>query len=178
MKTNNPLLRFGVALFASAVVAISAVACSGDSPDSSKNSSVSVRVIVVTDYTKLKDGDLISSPYHHNVFVVRQVDDKWFKRPILNPEVFRGYGWRWEDIRTVSSDALRSLTTSRLVREVSLDGVPVNDEVWYQYRITEDRGSVHLVVGGEYDPDSVFSVNKAEMDAYEMGDPVALNRNE
>lgn len=75
-----------------------------------------VRAIEISD---IKDGDLIRAIDGFDVWIVKYVNGKKFKRLILNPEVFNMYGHlRWEDIKDVDSSIVDSFIESTLVRAV------------------------------------------------------------
>ena len=63
------------------------------------------------------DGDLVREADEFDVYIVKLVGDKMFKRLILNPDVFNMYGHlEWTDIQVVDDGTLTTYTTSELVR--------------------------------------------------------------
>ena len=70
----------------------------------------------------INDGDLVRA--YQDVYIVKIVGQKTFKRLILNPQVFDSYGnLRWDNIKTVSQATLDTYTTSNLVRQFQGDGM-------------------------------------------------------
>lgn len=112
------------------------------------------------------DGDIVSPDaeftegsityYPYDVFIVKMVGTKTFKRLILNPEVFESYGHlEWENIQTISADTVDGYTTSQLVRA---DG----DEKVYKLVPDGDTGTKEWMnmtaaeFGATYDWDSIY----------------------
>src|SRR3989344_1506969 len=63
------------------------------------------------------DGDLLTVAGNPDVYIVKLVGSKQFKRLILNPTIFNMYGHlKWSNIQTVSQATLDSYVTSALVR--------------------------------------------------------------
>ena len=91
------------------------------------------------------DGDLIRNPNAEgaaslDIYIVKVVGDKKFKRLVLSPHVFESYahfdkngnGNNWDDVMDVDQSTMDQFTTTDLVRE---DG---NDKV---YRLYAEEGS-------------------------------------
>ena len=75
--------------------------------------------------TQLRDGDIVRVPNTYDVYILKMINGKQFKRLILNPQIFDSYGHlRWENIKDITQQTLNSFTTSNLVREVYADGRP------------------------------------------------------
>lgn len=67
--------------------------------------------------SSIKDGSLVKGIGQNDVYIVKIVDTKKFKRLILSPDVFNSYGHlRWGDIIDVPQDTIESFATSNLVR--------------------------------------------------------------
>ena len=65
------------------------------------------------------DGDLIRAEGDVDVFIVKLINNKKFKRLILNPAVFNKYDHLyWENIKDVSQETVDQHTTTSLVRAV------------------------------------------------------------
>ena len=102
----------------------------------------------------IQDGDLIrvnNDNYlnRNDIYIVKRMGNKNFKRLILNPEIFNSYQHlQWDNVKRVSYDTLDYFITSDLVMEVHPDGTPVNGRI---YRLFG-----HRVVGNklEYDGDT------------------------
>ncbi len=100
-----------------------------------------------------------------DVYIVKYMGGKMFKRLVLNPQVFENYEHlRWEDVMNVSADVLGAYTTSDLVR---------SEETGKVYRLypNEDCGTKQLV---EYhgcfwkriDWDAVYTINGYDERSY------------
>lgn len=50
---------------------------------------------------------------------VYAINDAGYKRHISNPEVFRSYGFKWEDIATITKEEMDNYQESYLIREVN-----------------------------------------------------------
>jgi len=106
-----------------------------------------------------------------DVYIVKLVGEKKFKRLILNPEVFNSYGHlNWEDIQTVSQSVMDEYTTSSLVR---VDTDP--DEKVYALAPDGDTGSKSWInltaeeflgVAGSEDGDSIYTINSTDAGNY------------
>ncbi|MCK5123068.1 MAG: hypothetical protein KAQ87_02880 [Candidatus Pacebacteria bacterium] len=106
-----------------------------------------------------------------DVYIVKLVGTKQFKRLVLNPTVFNSYGHlNWEDIQTVSQSVMDSYTTSGLVR---VDTDP--DEKVYALAPDGDVGakswvnvtaSEFLGVAGSEDGDSIYTINSTDSGYY------------
>lgn len=67
--------------------------------------------------TTLHDGDLIRSKGSTDVYIIKYINNKKYKRLILSPTVFNSYGHlRWQNIIDVTQDTMESFKTSNLVR--------------------------------------------------------------
>ncbi len=117
--------------------------------------------------------------YPYDVFIVKMVNGKTFKRLVLNPEVFESYGHlNWEDIQTIDASAVEGYTTSELVYPDN-DGDGVADGAVYKLVPDGDTGSrQHLdmtaqeFVDNGYDWDSVYVVNSVDFGNYTEGSPI------
>jgi hypothetical protein len=130
--------------------------------------------------TTIVDGDLISSNATNSdgtptlasldVYIVKIVGTKKFKRLVLNPQVFNSYGHlKWENIKEVSQAEVDSFTTSSLAR---VDG---NDKV-YALTPSGDTGAkswINLTAAqflglSQSDPDSIYTINSVDGSNYSV----------
>jgi len=85
------------------------------------------------------DGDLIKTADNPDVYIVKIVGAKKFKRLILNPDIFNSYGHlKWSDIKTVDQATEDQFKVSTLVIEVNNDGSVADPKV---YRISSSANS-------------------------------------
>lgn len=112
------------------------------------------------------DGDLVRETDEFDVYIVKLVGDKKFKRLILNPDVFNMYGHlKWGDIQVVADGTLADYTTSELVREI-------NDDKVYKLYPDGDVGtkkwveSLDCFTSQGFDWDSVYIINSFDRDSY------------
>jgi len=120
------------------------------------------------------DGSLVKTADNDDVYIVKIIGSKMFKRLILNPAIFESYGHlSWSNIITVSQATLDSYTTSNMVIEVTPAGAAVNGRV---YIVTSAAGSDTgtkqwlNVTASEFeaaglDWDSLYQVNATEAGA-------------
>ena len=131
------------------------------------------------------DGDIVSPDaeftedgvtyYPYDVFIVKIVGSKTFKRLILNPEVFESYGHlEWGNIQTISADTVAGYTTSNLVREINDTKV---------YKLTPDgdtgtKGWLNMTAAEfeseGYDWDSIYIINATDRDNYTTGAEITV----
>jgi len=107
--------------------------------------------------------------YPYDVFIVKFVGTKTFKRLVLNPQVFDSYGHlKWSNIKTISAATVAGYTTSSLVREI-------NDTKVYKLSPNGDTGTKQWVETLDcfnskgYDWDSVYIINATDRDNYTTG---------
>lgn len=68
------------------------------------------------------DGDVVRNPSasgdaQFDVYIVKLMGAKKFKRLVLNPQVFNSYGHlKWENVKTVTTEEMNSYKTSGIVR--------------------------------------------------------------
>ncbi len=116
------------------------------------------------------DGDLIKTATHENVYIVKIVGLKKFKRLILNPDIFNQYSHlKWENIKTVSESIFGQYKLSYLVREIT-------DQTVYKLFPDEDTGTKRWVnttwqefESAGLDWDSIYIINNFERDSYNTG---------
>lgn len=106
-----------------------------------------------------------------DVYIVKYINGKMFKRLVLSPSVFENYEHlRWEDVMNVSSDVLDVYTTSDLVRSVITGNV-------YKLYPNGDCGVKRLVecdgcFWNNMDGDSIYWINGFDEDSYMDGYPL------
>jgi len=117
------------------------------------------------------EGDLVSASDSFDIYIIKIVGVKKFKRLILNPDIFNSYGHlRWEDVKTISQTTLDEYTSSELVIEVNPDGSVADPKV---YKVASAPNSdigerQWLNVSAPefealgYDWDSVYYINQTE----------------
>ncbi|MCG2809518.1 MAG: hypothetical protein L6275_04245, partial [Candidatus Portnoybacteria bacterium] len=133
------------------------------------------------------DGDLVRNPNAEgmaqlDIYIVKIVGDKSFKRLILSPHVFESYmhfdkngnGDNWDDVMDVDQATMDSLTTTDLVRE---DG---NDKVYRLYAAegADDGSKYWLNMTAEeftavFDADGIYTINGTDTAGYTAGADVA-----
>ena len=117
------------------------------------------------------DGDLIKTSTSFDIYIVKLIGAKQFKRLILNPAIFNSYGHlKWENVKTVSQSAQDSYTLADLVIEVNPDGSVFDPKV---YRVSSALDSdvgqrqwlnmtaAQFTAEG-YDWDAIYKINHAE----------------
>ena len=131
----------------------------------------------------ISDGDLIKNPNasglaQFDIYIVKLVGSKKFKRLILSPHVFESYGHfdkngdgdkGWNDVTDINQATMDSYTTSDLIREV-------NDTRVYKLTADGDTGvkqwlnmSANDFSVKGYDADSIYNINATDRDAYTAG---------
>jgi len=129
------------------------------------------------------DGDIVSAtaafvdadgntyqPY--DVFIVKIVGSKTFKRLVLNPQVFTSYAHlKWSNLKKLSAAEVAGFTTSSLVR-------PINEAPVYKLSPMGDTGTKQWVDdlacfnSKGYDWDSVYTINAVDSGNYVTGGSV------
>ena len=132
------------------------------------------------------DGDLIRNPSAEgmaqlDIYIVKTVGEKNFKRLILSPHVFESYahfdkngnGDNWDDVMDVDQATMDAYTTTDLVRE---DG---NDKVYRLYAAEgSDTGTKYwLNMTAEsftavFDADAIYTINGTDTAGYTAGSNV------
>ena len=130
------------------------------------------------------EGELIRNPNapgmaQHDIYIVKLVDNKRFKRLILNPHVFESYQHlSWDNVKLVDYTTMRSYKTSSLVRVQDYD-IGVFENKVYQLFPNGDIGiKRHLNISQieferrGYDADSIYNINIVDRDAYITGEDI------
>lgn len=89
--------------------------------------------------SQIIDGDLIQVKNTFDIYIVKIVGAKKFKRLILNPEIFNSYGHlKWENVKEVLQATADNYAVSDLVIEANEDGSIADPKV---YRVSSAKGS-------------------------------------
>lgn len=136
--------------------------------------------------TDIVDGDLIRNPNaegmaQFDIYIVKIVGDKKFKRLILSPHVFESYehfdkngnGNNWDDVIDVDQATMDQYTTSDLVR---VDG----DTKVYRLHAEEgaDTGTKYWLnmtadeFTAVFDADSIYTINSTDVAGYTAGSDI------
>jgi len=124
----------------------------------------------------ISDGTLIKSKENNDVYIVKIIGNKKFKRLVLNPSVFNSYGHlHWNDIIEVTQDTVESFQTSNLVR-ATVAGDP---KVYLLYpesaNLEEgggDSGIKRWIVNEQVfsnlglDWDEIYTINETDRNSY------------
>ncbi len=129
------------------------------------------------------DGDLIRNPSaeglaQFDIYIVKVVGEKKFKRLILSPHVFESYehfdkngnGNNWDDVMDVDQATMNAYTTSDLVRTTGTDpvyrlyaeeGADTGSKYWLNMTASE--------FGAVFDADSIYTINSTDEAGYTSG---------
>ncbi|PJA64498.1 MAG: hypothetical protein CO159_02730 [Candidatus Portnoybacteria bacterium CG_4_9_14_3_um_filter_40_10] len=117
----------------------------------------------------IPEGGLIRANGDVDVYIVKYVGSKKFKRLILNPSIFNSYKHlKWRDIKDVGKSVADSFTVSDLVRAV-------NDFRVYKLYPAGDTGEKRWIETAAvftslgYNWDSVYEINQTDRDSYKTG---------
>lgn len=117
----------------------------------------------------IPEGAIIRADNDIDIYIVKYVGSKKFKRLILSPSVFNNYGHlRWEDVMDVSQATIDSFTTSELVRAVGDDKI-------YRLYPQGDSGQKRLIKNSSVlaklglDSDSIYEINSFDRESYITG---------
>lgn len=129
------------------------------------------------------DGGLIRAIGAQDIYIIKIVRTKKFKRLILNPEIFNSYGHlKWENVKEVEQSVVDGFVLSDLIIEVNADGSIADLKV---YRVSSVAGSdigekrwLNMTAAQfesvGYDWDAIYRVNhtEASLDFYPTGSPI------
>lgn len=117
----------------------------------------------------IPEGAIIRAENGIDVYIVKYIGTKKFKRLVLSPSVFKNYGHlKWENLMVVSQSTLDSFTTSELVRAVG-------DSKIYKLYPQGDTGQKRLIKDTSVltklglDPDSIYEINSFDRESYITG---------
>jgi len=142
---------------------------------------------IIEETTTIIDGDLIRNPNaegmaQFDIYIVKLVGDKKFKRLILSPHVFESYehfdkngnGNPWDDVVDVAQSVMDEQTTSDLVRAVG-------DSKVYRLTASGDTGTKRWMnmTATQFraqgsDSDSIYEINATDRNAYTAGVDVTV----
>lgn len=115
------------------------------------------------------EGAIIRAINGIDVYIVKYVGSKKFKRLVLSPSVFKNYGHlKWENLMVVGQDILDSFVTSDLVKAVGDDKI-------YSLYPQGDTGNKRLIRNNTVlanlglDLDSIYEINSFDRDSYITG---------
>lgn len=118
----------------------------------------------------IAQGALLRAKGDTDVWVVKHIGGKKFKRLILSPHVFESYGHlKWRNVKEVEQSVLNDYITSDLVRA---DG----DAKVYRLFPQGDTGTKRWIPTQErflqegFDWDAVYTINSVDRDAYSTGE--------
>jgi len=109
----------------------------------------------------IPDGAIIKTAGNPDVYIVKHSNGKFFKRLVLNPQVFKSYSHlRWEDLIIVDQSVMDSFTASELVRVDGQDSI-------YQLAPDGDSGNKTLITDmNGLDLDSIYTINGTDFNNY------------
>jgi len=117
----------------------------------------------------IKEGTMIRAIGDVDVYIVKYVGDKKFKRLILSPSVFNSYKHlKWTDVMDVEKSVVDAYTTSELVRAVG-------DPKVYKLYPAGDTGQKRWIKTAAgfnrmgFDWDAVYEINAVDRNSYTTG---------
>lgn len=124
--------------------------------------------------TTIADGAMIRTTANPDVYIVKLLNGKMFKRLILSPSVFNSYQHlHWYNVITVDQATMDSYTTSGLVRALGdtkvylLTPTPNSDIGAKQWvNMTADSFTACKTSNATFDWDSVYTINNVDRDSY------------
>lgn len=123
----------------------------------------------------IPEGAIVKTADNPDVYIIKHIGGKDYKRLILNPQVFRSYGHlRWENLITIDQASMDSFLTSELVRVDGTDAI-------YRLAPDGDSGSKLLVEDTNgLDLGSVYTINETDFQNYtelaRLAGPYEVNR--
>lgn len=119
--------------------------------------------------SSIRDGDLVRAVGDVDVYIVKFVGQKKFRRLVLSPSVFTSYRHlKWENVIEISVPTLAQFMVSDLVRAV-------NDPKTYRLYPAGDTGQKRWVVTADafvrlgFDWDAIYEINSFDRDSYVSG---------
>lgn len=119
----------------------------------------------ITQDRAIQNGSLITTKNSSDVYIVKHIGRKKYRRLILNPAILNSYAnLRWNNVVTVSESTLRQYTISHFIKVQGSNTI-------YELRASQhaDTGVKHRVnltpsqfVQAGFDLDSIFTVNRVE----------------
>ena len=137
----------------------------------------------------LRDGDLIQNPLaegleQFDVYIIKIINNKKYKRLILTPQIFESYSHfdknqdnnPWNDIIMTDEQTIDTFTISNLIR-CQDEQNNINDPKVYKLEPNNDTGikrhlnlTVEQFTSKGYDWDEIFIINREERDWYKAGE--------
>ena len=120
------------------------------------------------------DGDLIRVDGTLDIFIVKLINGKKFKRLILNPDIFNSYGHlKWEAVKDVSEEIVGEYAISDLVIEINPDGSIADPKVYrVSSAVNSDTGEKRWlnISAADFetaglDWDAIYKINQTEASA-------------
>lgn len=109
----------------------------------------------------IPEGAVVKTADNPDVYIIKYMNGKSFKRLVLNPQVFESYGHlRWENILTVDQSTMNSFASSEMVRVDGQSGI---------YRLLPDGDNGNKILlneTGDLDTDSVYTINSVDFGNY------------
>lgn len=128
----------------------------------------------------VNEGDIVKNPNasglaRFDIYIVKLVGSKKFKRLILSPHVFESYGHlKWENVKDISQAKMDEYITSDLVRAAGDTKVykltPAGDTGVKQWlNMTADQ-----FISQGYDANSIYEINTTDRNAYTAGTDIVV----
>lgn len=113
--------------------------------------------------TILKDGDIVKLINNPDIYIIKYINNKQYKRLILSPKVFKSYGHlKWSNIKIISQQELDTFIASNLVKVK-------NDNNIYILTPEGDIGKRQVLdITKVYDKDSIYEINTTDRDSYRL----------
>lgn len=117
---------------------------------------------------RFAEGSLIRAIDEIDVYMIKYVGAKQFKRLILNPSAFNSYQLSWDDVLSVEKSAIDSFITSDLVQVAGSAKV-------YKLTASGDAGSKQWIKTAEafnrlgFDWDAIYEINAVDGASYSTG---------
>jgi micrococcal nuclease len=119
---------------------------------------------------KIPEGAIVKTADNPDVYVIKYMNGKSYKRLILNPQVFESYGHlKWENLLTIDQATMDSFLTSDLVRVEGQSAV---------YRLVPDGDTGSRILLSDLtdlDPDSIYTINALDFKNYTDMQTAALS---
>lgn len=123
---------------------------------------------IIDALASISEGALIRAIGDIDVYIVKYINGKKFKRLILSPTVFNSYkDLRWKDVMDVTPEIVNTFTTSDLVRATA-----VGDPKVYKLYPSGDTGEKRWIKTQEafirlgYDWDAIYTINVTDRNSY------------
>ena len=112
---------------------------------------------------QIPEGAIVKTASSPDVYIVKYLNGKQYRRLVLNPLVFKSYGHlKWENLLTISNEEMNAFRTSNLVR---VDG---SSEI-YELAPDGDSGKRVKLESSDFwgmDLDSAYTINAVDFGNY------------